>query len=149
MKRLVRPPGEAGRLLVELVEREVELLRLLSRSDRVPALHGWALTDAHVFIATELCPESLAQHIARQPNLHIAQRLRLVREAAQALAWLHDPAKDGGGWSHNDLKPENLLARLPIARLHPISDLLERSWRPGCSRQHRPLAQAQPASWRR
>jgi len=104
VKRVVRPPGPAGRALVELVEREVELLAALNTCPRVQHFHAWALTDAHVFIATELCPESLAQHVARQPRLSLADRLRLMRQAAEGVAWLH-----AASVAHNDLKPANLL----------------------------------------
>ncbi len=87
----------------------MELLASLNQSARVTFFHAWCLTDAHVFIATELCPESLQQHCARQPRLALAARLRLMREAAEGVAWLHDASKPLGAVTHNDLKPANIL----------------------------------------
>jgi serine/threonine protein kinase len=85
-------------------QREVELLAALNACPRVQRYHAWALTDAHVLIATELCPESLAQHVARQPRLSLADRLRLMRQAAEGVAWLHAAAV-----VHTALKPANML----------------------------------------
>jgi|TARA_B110000977_G_scaffold25177_1_gene30905 hypothetical protein len=57
VKRIQRPPGEEGRELLKLVEREVELLTALNQSPKVPFFHRWAATSSHVFIALELCAE--------------------------------------------------------------------------------------------
>lgn len=106
VKRISRPPGPAGRLALRLAEREVELLTQLA-GPRVVALYGWAATSEHIFVATELCAENLAQHVARQPRMDMAARLRLMREAAEGVARLH-----AAGVAHNDLKPANLLIAL-------------------------------------
>ena len=109
VKRIARPPGEKGRDLVQLVEREVELMTALNQSPLVPFFHCWGITSSNVFIAQELCPESLREHIARQPNLLAAKRIKLLKGVAEGIAWLHDDGKTQGCITHNDLKPENLL----------------------------------------
>jgi serine/threonine protein kinase len=112
VKRIPRAPGDDGRRLLQLVEREVELLRLLSGAPAVVGFHSWTATDDHLFIATELCAESLAQHVRRQPDLPLARRLSLCQQAAAAVAWLHDLQKPQGAVAHNDLKPNNFLCSL-------------------------------------
>jgi len=109
VKRIVRPPGEKGRDLVQLVEREVELMTALNQSPLVPFFHCWGITSSNVFIAQELCPESLREHIARQPKLAPTKRIKLLQGVAEGIAWLHDGSKTQGCITHNDLKPENLL----------------------------------------
>ena len=109
VKRIARPPGEKGRDLVQLVEREVELMTALNQSPLVPFFHCWGITSSNVFIAQELCPESLREHIARQPNLTANKRIKLLRGIAEGISWLHDDEKPQGCITHNDLKPENLL----------------------------------------
>lgn len=109
VKRIARPPGEKGRDLVQLVEREVELMTALNQSPLVPFFHCWGITSSNVFIAQELCPESLREHIARQPTLSSSKRLKLLAGVAEGIAWLHDDEKTQGCITHNDLKPENLL----------------------------------------
>jgi len=109
VKRIARPPGEKGRDLVQLVEREVELMTALNQSPLVPFFHCWGITSSNVFIAQELCPESLREHIARQPNLTAHKRIKLLRGIAEGISWLHDDEKPQGCITHNDLKPENLL----------------------------------------
>ena len=112
VKRIPRAPGDDGRRLLQLVEREVELLRLLSGAPAVVGFHSWTATDDHLFIATELCAESLAQHVRRQPGLPLARRLSMCQQAAAAVAWLHDLHKPQGAVAHNDLKPNNFLCSL-------------------------------------
>lgn len=109
VKRIARPPGEKGRDLVQLVEREVELMTALNQSPLVPFFHCWGITSSNVFIAQELCPESLREHIARQPSLSASKRIKLLRGIAEGISWLHDDSKTQGCITHNDLKPENLL----------------------------------------
>ena len=94
---------------MQLVEREVELMTALNQSPLVPFFHCWGITSSNVFIAQELCPESLREHIARQPNLLAAKRIKLLKGVAEGIAWLHDDGKTQGCITHNDLKPENLL----------------------------------------
>ena len=110
VKRIQRPPGEEGRELLRLVEREVELLTSLNQSPRVPFFHRWAATSSHVFIALELCAESLREHVVRLgDSMPVERRFEILRDVASGIAWLHDPNKPGGRIAHNDLKPENLL----------------------------------------
>ena len=110
VKRIQRPPGEEGRELLRLVEREVELLTSLNQSPRVPFFHRWAATSSHVFIALELCAESLREHVTRLgDSMPVERRFEILRDVASGIAWLHDPNKPGGRIAHNDLKPENLL----------------------------------------
>ena len=110
VKRIQRPPGEEGRELLKLVEREVELLTALNQSPRVPFFHCWGITSSHVFIALELCTESLREHVARRgASMPVERRMEILRSVAAGIAWLHDPNKPSGCITHNDLKPENLL----------------------------------------
>merc|ERR1712159_313850 len=110
VKRIARPPGKKGRELVRLVEREVELMTALNQSPKVPFFHCWGITNSNVFIALELCPESLREHVSRQnATLSIDKRVRLLRGVASGIEWLHDASKPQGCITHNDLKPENLL----------------------------------------
>ena len=110
VKRIQRPPGEEGRELLKLVEREVELLTALNQSPRVPFFHCWGITSSHVFIALELCSESLREHVARQgAGMAVERRFEILRSVAAGIEWLHDAEKPSGCITHNDLKPENLL----------------------------------------
>lgn len=110
VKRIARPPGEEGRELLKLVEREVELLTALNQSPRVPFFHCWGITSSHVFIALELCTESLREHVTRQgAGMTVSRRMDILSSVAAGIAWLHDPGKTSGCITHNDLKPENLL----------------------------------------
>jgi len=108
VKRVVRPPGAAGAAALRLLEREVELLAALGGGGgRAVAYLGWAAEQDHLYIAAELCGESLAQRCGRAPPPPLQERLRLCRDAAAALAWLH-----GQGVVHNDVSAANLL--LPL-----------------------------------
>ena len=110
VKRIARPPGKKGRELVRLVEREVELMTALNQSPKVPFFHCWGITNSNVFIALELCPESLREHVSRQnATLGIDKRVGLLKGVAGGIEWLHDASKPQGCITHNDLKPENLL----------------------------------------
>ena len=110
VKRIARPPGKKGRELVRLVEREVELMTALNQSPKVPFFHCWGITNSNVFIALELCPESLREHVSRQnATLGIDKRVGLLKGVASGIEWLHDASKPQGCITHNDLKPENLL----------------------------------------
>lgn len=110
VKRIQRPPGEEGRELLKLVEREVELLTALNQSPKVPFFHRWAATSSHVFIALELCAESLREHVTRLgDSMPVQRRFDILSDISSGIAWLHDPSKPGGRIAHNDLKPENLL----------------------------------------
>ena len=103
-------PLDEGRELLKLVEREVELLTALNQSPRVPFFHCWGITSSHVFIALELCTESLREHVTRQgAGMNVQRRMDILRSVAGGIAWLHDPNKSSGCITHNDLKPENLL----------------------------------------
>ena len=110
VKRIARPPGKKGRELVRLVEREVELMTALNQSPKVPFFHCWGITNSNVFIALELCPESLREHVSRQnATLSIDKRVGLLKGVASGIEWLHDASKPQGCITHNDLKPENFL----------------------------------------
>ena len=110
VKRIQRPPGEEGRELLKLVEREVELLTALNQSPKVPFFHCWGITSSHVFIALELCTESLREHVTRRGDgMSVERRMDILRSVSSGIQWLHDPSKPSGCITHNDLKPENLL----------------------------------------
>lgn len=110
VKRIQRPPGEEGRELLKLVEREVELLTALNQSPKVPFFHCWGITSSHVFIALELCTESLREHVTRRGDgMSVERRMDILRSVSSGIQWLHDPSKSSGCITHNDLKPENLL----------------------------------------
>ena len=110
VKRIARPPGDEGRELLKLVEREVELLTALNQSPRVPFFHCWGITSSHLFIALELCTESLREHVTRNgETMTSTRRMDILASVAESIAWLHDPTKPSGCITHNDLKPENLL----------------------------------------
>ena len=82
----------------------------LNQSPKVPFFHCWGITNSNVFIALELCPESLREHVSRQnATLGIDKRVGLLKGVAGGIEWLHDASKPQGCITHNDLKPENLL----------------------------------------
>jgi serine/threonine protein kinase len=88
VKRIARPPGEEGRELLKLVEREIELLTALNQSPRVPFFHCWGVTSSHVFIALELCTESLREHVTRQgAGMSVRRRMDILRSVAGGIAW--------------------------------------------------------------
>ena len=82
----------------------------LNQSPKVPFFHCWGITNSNVFIALELCPESLREHVSRQnATLSIDKRVGLLKGVASGIEWLHDASKPQGCITHNDLKPENFL----------------------------------------
>lgn len=58
----------------------------------------------HSYFVMELCPESLASRLARQPQLPESECLRVLRGVAAALAFAHRR-----GILHKDLKTANVL----------------------------------------
>ena len=123
VKRIQRPPGEEGRELLKLVEREVELLTALNQSPRVPFFHCWGITSSHVFIALELCTESLREHVARRgASMPVERRMEILRSVAAGIAWLHD-----GEQAQRVHHAQRARARIFLVDLRPREDRRRRA----------------------
>jgi hypothetical protein len=110
VKVIRQPPGEQGEDMLNLVEREVELLQdLNSHTKRITQLFTWTHDPAAkcIVLAMELCECSLGNWIDRAWEAAIPyweERLRMCRETAAAVEDVHE-----ADVSHNDVKVDNVL----------------------------------------
>src|SRR5580658_2080041 len=91
---------------VELAEREARVLSSLAHP-KLPAYIEHFEEGGRLYLVMEKIEgESLADRLRRGGRLDDAGALRLLRDAADALAYLH-----GQGVVHRDLKPGNVIER--------------------------------------
>ena len=93
----------------ELRERFLREARATGRLNHpnIVTIYDVGEHDGEPFIAMEYVPgPTLADIIRRKTPLSLAQRLRMLRELCEGLAYAH-----GQGIVHRDVKPANLIAR--------------------------------------
>jgi serine/threonine protein kinase/DNA-binding SARP family transcriptional activator len=84
--------------------REIQLAARLQHP-RIVALHDSGETDGLLyFVMPYVAGESLRARLDREPQLPIADAIRITDDVAQALGYAH-----GLGVVHRDIKPENIL----------------------------------------
>lgn len=110
----------------KLLERESELLQKwdwrhpgvvrlypIERTDRHPEyrLKATEIQDNPYFIVMEyLRGESLARNLSQIRNFPLEWKLELFYQILQAVSFLHQK-----GYGHRDIKPDNIMLRVPIA----------------------------------
>ena len=97
-------PDLAAGVSGERFRREVQLAARLQHPHIVPLLAAGQANDLLYYIMPFVEGESLRQRLAREPELPLAEAVRLVREIADALAHAHRL-----GIVHRDIKPDNVL----------------------------------------
>ena len=103
-----RVRGAASWKEVELAEREAKVLASLSHPN-LPSYVEHFESGGELFLVTEKIEgESLQARKARGASLSEAEVMRLLRDAEEALRYLHGRAPP---IIHRDLKPSNILAR--------------------------------------
>ena len=89
----------------EPLNEQLETLALLSRHPNVVTLYRTFFTaEGHPVLVTELCRESLAQHLSRVGPMPATTVVPLAIKVSGALETAHR-----AGFVHGDVKPENIL----------------------------------------
>jgi Protein kinase domain len=97
--------GDASEPSLEPLNEQLETLTLLSKHPNVVTLYRTFFTpEGHPVLVTELCRESLAQHLRRSGSLPATTVVPLAIKVAGALETAHL-----AGLVHGDVKPENIL----------------------------------------
>ena len=97
--------GEASEPSLEPLNEQLETLTLLSKHPNVVTLYRTFFTpEGHPVLVTELCRESLAQHLRRSGSLPATTVVPLAIKVAGALETAHLARL-----VHGDVKPENIL----------------------------------------
>ena len=97
-------PGIATAVGPERFLREIQLAARLDHA-HIVALHDSGEADAMLyFVMPYVVGESLRDRLDREPQLPIADALRIARDVADALGYAHSL-----GVVHRDIKPENIL----------------------------------------
>ncbi|MGH7512614.1 MAG: serine/threonine-protein kinase, partial [Gemmatimonadales bacterium] len=101
--KLLRPELRAA-LGPERFLREIDIAARLTHPNILP-LYDAGEADGRLFYAMPYVEgESLRQRLAREPQLPVAEAVRIAGQVAAALAHAH-----GQGIVHRDIKPENIL----------------------------------------
>jgi serine/threonine protein kinase len=83
---------------------EVAVASRLEHPNILPVLdHGEASGDLLWYSMPYVSGETLSARLAREPQLPLADALRIAREVAGALEYAH-----GAGYMHRDVKPDNI-----------------------------------------
>src|SRR5437867_420873 len=97
-------PELAAAVGAERFLREIQLAARLQHP-HIVALHDSGETDGLLyFVMPYVAGESLRARLEREPQLPIAEAIRVTGDVAQALGYAH-----GLGVVHRDIKPENIL----------------------------------------
>jgi serine/threonine protein kinase len=100
----VLPPEMAAGVNVERFRREIQLAASLQHPHIVPLLAAEASGDLLYYTMPLVTGESLRARMAREGELPIGEAVRILRDAADALAYAHEH-----GVVHRDIKPDNIL----------------------------------------
>jgi len=100
----VLPPDLAAGVSVERFRREIQLAARLQHAHIVPVLASGEIGGLPYFTMPFVRGESLRARLVRDGELPVGEAVRLLREAASALAYAHD-----SGIVHRDIKPDNVL----------------------------------------
>lgn len=100
----VLPPERTSTVSAMRFQREIELAAQLQHPHILP-IHAAGARDGILYYVMPYVPgESLRHRLLREPRLPLTDALRVLREAADALAYAHHL-----GVIHRDVKPENIL----------------------------------------
>jgi tRNA A-37 threonylcarbamoyl transferase component Bud32/tetratricopeptide (TPR) repeat protein len=97
-------PALAASLQAERFLREISIVANLAHPNILPLLDSGTSGDLLYYVTPYVPGESLRKRLERDGKLPVAEAVRLVREAADALDYAH--RKD---LVHRDVKPENIL----------------------------------------
>lgn len=128
--KVIRPRLLANPLAVERFRLEVEAAARLSHPNIVTALDADQADDLHFLIMEFVAGANLAECLARQGPLAIADACDVCRQAAHGLQHAHEL-----GMVHRDIKPHNLM-RTPSGQVkildfglaHLVSARLATGW---------------------
>jgi TolB-like protein len=84
--------------------REIQVAANLQHPNILPFYDSGGSGELLYYVMPFMEGESLRSRLAREPQLPLPLALRLIREAADALAYAHEQ-----GIIHRDIKPENIL----------------------------------------
>jgi len=84
--------------------REIRVAAILRHPHILPLFDSGRLTDGRLFAVMPVAAGRPLSDLIREGPLAIADAVRLARETAEALAYLH-----GCGFVHRDVKPANIL----------------------------------------
>lgn len=101
--KVVRDDWEDQATAAKLLQREARAGLMVQHAHLVRVTHAHVL-QAPFYLVMELLPgESLRRRLQREYQVPLAEAVWVVRQAAEALAALHQ-----AGFLHGDIKPDNL-----------------------------------------
>ncbi|NUQ63769.1 MAG: serine/threonine protein kinase [Pirellulales bacterium] len=89
---------------VALIRREAQVGRTVAHPHLIPILAAHVTSPPYYVVMPWLEGQTLSESLAAGEPLDVPGALWVVRQAAEALAALHD-----AGWMHGDVKPANIL----------------------------------------
>jgi serine/threonine protein kinase len=101
--KVLRPDWADQVTAVKLLQREARAGLAVSHRHLVRVTHAHVLGPPYFLVMDLLPGESLRQRLQREYRLAVADALWITRQAAEALAALHQ-----AGFLHGDVKPDNL-----------------------------------------
>jgi eukaryotic-like serine/threonine-protein kinase len=102
--KLMQPRWQKEPWILRLFQREAEVGRTVSHPHLVPVLGAGVDRPPYYVVMPWLDGATLAELLGTGRTLSLPQALWIVRQTAEALDALHR-----AGWSHGDVKPENIM----------------------------------------